>query len=173
MNIVNLSESVKTAVRVAQSLAKEYHHKEFGPAHLLKGLMHQEVGLKNLLQSIGKDTAYISDWAEVRIEDYSAALTVPDEMLGNDQVKQVFEEADNVRIKLGQDLIMPVCVLIALIKPNVGFDANQLKSFPVKERELLDIYLSNEDVNHAVNPSAQATNGSEAPNKLPRCSNIV
>jgi len=163
MNIVNLSESVKTAVRVAQSLAKEYHHKEFGPAHLLKGLMHQEVGLKNLLQSIGKDTAYISDWAEVRIEDYSAALTVPDEMLGNDQVKQVFEEADNVRIKLGQDLIMPVCVLIALIKPNVGFDANQLKSFPVKERELLDIYLSNEDVNHAVNPSAQATNGSEAP----------
>lgn len=163
MNIVNLSESVKTAVRVAQSLAKEYHHKEFGPAHLLKGLMHQEVGLKNLLQSIGKDTAYISDWAEVRIEDYSAALTVPDEMLGNSQVKQVFEEADNVRIKLGQDLITPVCVLIALIKPNVGFDANQLKSFPVKERELLDIYLSNEDVNHAVNPSAQATNGSEAP----------
>ncbi|SCW74299.1 ATP-dependent Clp protease ATP-binding subunit [Mucilaginibacter sp. NFR10] len=163
MNIVNLSESVKTAVRVAQSLAKEYHHKEFGPAHLLKGLMHQEVGLKNLLQSIGKDTAYISDWAEVRIEDYSAALTVPDEMLGNSQVKQVFEEADNVRIKLGQDLIMPVCVLIALIKPNVGFDANQLKSFPVKERELLDIYLSNEDVNHAVNPSAQATNGSDVP----------
>ncbi|QTE37147.1 ATP-dependent Clp protease ATP-binding subunit [Mucilaginibacter gossypii] len=163
MNIVNLSESVKTAVRVAQSLAKEYHHKEFGPAHLLKGLMHQEVGLKNLLQSIGKDTAYISDWAEVRIEDYSAALTVPDEMLGNDQVKQVFEEADNVRIKLGQDLITPVCVLIALIKPNVGFDANQLKSFPVKERELLDIYLSNEDVNHAVNPSAQAINGSDAP----------
>ncbi|WP_431199984.1 ATP-dependent Clp protease ATP-binding subunit [Mucilaginibacter sp. P19] len=84
-------------------------------------------------------------------------------MLGNDQVKQVFEEADNVRIKLGQDLITPVCVLIALIKPNVGFDANQLKSFPVKERELLDIYLSNEDVNHAVNPSAQATNGSDAP----------
>ncbi|WP_426581215.1 ATP-dependent Clp protease ATP-binding subunit [Mucilaginibacter sp. R-33] len=163
MNIVNLSESVKSAVRVAQSLAKEYHHKEFGPAHLLKGLMHQEVGLKSLLQSIGKDTAYISDWAEVRIEDYSAALTVPDEMLGNSQVKQVFEEADNVRIKLGQDLITPVCVLIALIKPNVGFDANQLKSFPVKERELLDIYLSNEDVNHAVNPSAQATNGSDAP----------
>ncbi|WPU97486.1 ATP-dependent Clp protease ATP-binding subunit [Mucilaginibacter sp. cycad4] len=163
MNIVNLGESVKTAVRVAQSLAKEYHHKEFGPAHLLKGLMHQEVGLKNLLQSIGKDTAYISDWAEVRIEDYSAALTVPDEMLGNTQVKQVFEEADNVRIKLGQDLITPVCVLIALIKPNVGFDANQLKSFPVKERELLDIYLSNEEVNHAVNPSAGTGDNDNAP----------
>ncbi|HMG09383.1 MAG TPA: ATP-dependent Clp protease ATP-binding subunit [Mucilaginibacter sp.] len=163
MSIVNLSESVKTAVRVAQSLAKEYHHKEFGPAHLLKGLMHQEVGLKNLLQSIGKDTAYISDWAEVRIEDNPAALTVPDEMLGNTPVKQVFEEADNIRIKLGQDLITPVCVLIALIKPNVGFDANQLKSFPVKEREILDIYLSNEDVSHAVNPAAPAESGGNAP----------
>jgi ATP-dependent Clp protease ATP-binding subunit ClpB len=32
--------------------------------------------------------------------------------------------------------------LIALTKPNVGFDAGQLKSFPVKEKELLDVYMS-------------------------------
>ena len=153
MDVVNLSESVKTAVRVAQSLAKEYHHREFGPAHLLKGLMHQEVGIRNLLQSIGKDAAYMSDWADVRIEEYAPALTVPDEMMGNSQVKQVFEEADNIRIKLGQDLITPVCVLTALAKPNVGFDANQLKSFPVKERELLEIYMGNEEVRQAVMPS--------------------
>ena len=69
MSVINLSESVKTAVRVAQSLAKEYHHKEFGPAHLLKGLMHQEVGLRNFLTSIGKDAAYIADWADVRMEE--------------------------------------------------------------------------------------------------------
>ncbi len=150
MNVVNLSESVKTAVRVAQSLAKEYHNKEFGPAHLLKGLMHQEVGLRGMLQSLGKDAAYIQDWADVRIEEYAPAITVPDEMLGNNAVRQVFEEADNVRIKLGVDLITPVCVLIALIKPNVGFDVNQLKSFPVKEKELLDIYLSNEEIQQAV-----------------------
>jgi hypothetical protein len=54
MSVINLSESVKTAVRVAQSLAKEYHHKEFGPAHLLKGLMHQEVGLRNFLNLLVK-----------------------------------------------------------------------------------------------------------------------
>jgi ATP-dependent Clp protease ATP-binding subunit ClpA len=150
MNVVNLSESVKTAVRVAQSLAKEYHHKEFSPAHLLKGLMHQEVGLRNMLQSLGKDAVYVQDWADVRIEEYTPAITVPDEMLGNNAVRQVFEEADNVRIKLGLDLITPVCVLIALVKPNVGFDVNQLKSFPIKEKELLDIYLSNEEIQQAV-----------------------
>lgn len=163
MDVINLSESVKTAVRVAQSLAKEYHHREFGPAHLLKGLMHQEVGTRNLLQSIGKDAAYISDWADVRIEEYAPAITVPDEMLGNNQVKQVFEEADNIRIKLGQDLITPVCVLTALAKPNVGFDANQLKSFPIKERELLEIYIGNEEVRQAVMPGATNTGDDSNP----------
>ena len=163
MNVVNLSESVKTAVRVAQALAKEYHHKEFGPAHLLKGLMHQEAGLRNMLQSLGKDAAYVQDWADVRIEEYAPAITVPDEMLGNNAVRQVFEEADNVRIKLGVDLITPICVLIALVKPNVGFDSNQLKSFPVKEKELLDIYLSNEEIQQAVQPVAVDDGGNAVP----------
>ncbi|WDF54397.1 ATP-dependent Clp protease ATP-binding subunit [Mucilaginibacter sp. KACC 22063] len=164
MSVINLSDSVKTAVRVAQSLAKEYHHREFGPAHLLKGLMHQEVGLKSFLSSIGKDAAYVNDWADVRIEDYPQSITVPDEMLGNDAVKQVFEEADNVRIKLGLDSITPVCVLVALSKPNVGFDANQLKSFPVKEKEILDLYLNNEQVQHAVSPSDEGGAGAQAGN---------
>jgi ATP-dependent Clp protease ATP-binding subunit ClpB len=163
MSVISLSESVKTAVRVAQSLAKEYHHKEFGPAHLLKGLMHNEVGLKNFLNSIGKDAAYISDWADVRMEEYPQSITVPDEMLGNDAVKLVFEEADNVRVKLGLDAITPVCVLVALTKPNVGFDAGQLKSFPVKEKELLDVYIQDEGVQHAVASLTPGEDGGSGP----------
>lgn len=158
MSVISLSESVKTGVRVAQSLAKEYHHKEFGPAHLLKGLMHQEVGLRNFLNSIDKDAAYISDWADVRMEEYPQSITVPDEMLGNDAIKVTFEEADNVRVKLGLDAITPICVLIALTKPNVGFDAGQLKSFPIKEKELLDVYIQDEGVQNAI---AQPAAGSE------------
>lgn len=157
MSVISLSESVKTGVRVAQSLAKEYHHKEFGPAHLLKGLMHQEVGLRNFLTSIDKDAAYISDWADVRMEEYPQSITVPDEMLGNDAVKITFEEADNVRVKLGLDAITPICVLIALTKPNVGFDAGQLKSFPIKEKELLDVYIQDEGVQNAIAPSASGS----------------
>jgi ATP-dependent Clp protease ATP-binding subunit ClpB len=170
MSVINLSDSSKTAVHVAQSLAKEYHHKEFGPAHLLKGMLHQEVGLKNFLVSLGKDVGYIGDWAEIRMEDYAQSPTVPDEMLGNRAVKQVFEEADNVRIKLGQDLITPVCILVALTKPNVGFDASQLKSFPFKEKELLDIYLKDEEVQQAIAPqadfSSNGNNGSKSTGAL-------
>ena len=159
MSIINLSDASKTAVHIAQSLAKEYHHKEFGPAHLLKGMMHHEVGLKNFLVSLGKDADYIGDWAEIRMEEYAQALTVPDEMLGNKSIKHVFEEADNIRIKLGQDFITPVCILIALAKPNVGFDANQLKSFPVKEKELLDVYLKDEGVQQAIDPQTDSAAG--------------
>jgi ATP-dependent Clp protease ATP-binding subunit ClpB len=68
-------------------------------------------------------------------------------MLGNDAVKQVFEEADNVRIKLGLDLITPVCVLTALQTQWWALMLTSLKSFPVKERELLDLYISNEEIN--------------------------
>ncbi len=161
MDILNLSDGSKTAIQIAQSLAKEYHHQEFGSPHLLKALMHKDVGLRNLLKGINADVNYISDWAEVRIEDFKPALTVPDEIIGNGDIKNVFNEADDVRIKLGHDLITPLAIFIALIKPNIGFEVNQLKSFPVKEKDLLNLYLENETVNHAI--SNNNVEGKEAP----------
>ena len=158
MSLTNISESVKLAVRVAQSLAKEYHNPEFTAAHLLKGLMHKEVGLRSFLSAIGKDDEYISEWAEVRIEGLDKTSASPDEAKGSAEIAQVFEEADHVRIKLGLDLITPVCVLTALCKPTVGFKADQLKSFPIKERELLDLYIQDEELQQAVAPSV-ATEG--------------
>jgi len=153
MSITNISESVKLAIRVAQSLAKEYHNPEFTAAHLLKGLMHKEVGLRSFLSSIGKDEEYISEWAEVRIEELDKIADTPDEAKGSPEIGRVFEEADLIRIKLGLDLITPVCVLTALAKPTVGFKPDQLKSFPIKERELLDLYIKDEEIQQAVAPA--------------------
>jgi ATP-dependent Clp protease ATP-binding subunit ClpB len=154
MNFSNLSESVKFAVRVAQSLAKEYHNPEFTAAHLLQGLLHREAGLSAFLQSIGKDIVYISDWAEVRIEELDKSTVSTDELKGSAEIRKVFEEADLVRIKLGLDLITPVCVLAALCKPTVGFTPDQLKSFPVKEKELMDLYIKDEEIQQVIIPSA-------------------
>jgi ATP-dependent Clp protease ATP-binding subunit ClpB len=157
MNIANTSESVKLAVRVAQSLAKVYHNPEFTAAHLLKGLMHKDTGMRGFLASIGKDDEYIADWAEVRIDELEKNTVTQDEVKGSAEIARVFEEADYVRIKLGLDLITPVCVLTALCKPMVGFNANQLKSFPIKERELLNLYISNEEIKQVVSPGDTAT----------------
>ncbi|HWW41004.1 AAA family ATPase, partial [Pedobacter sp.] len=154
MSLTNISESVKTAIRIAQSLAKEYHNPEFSPAHLLKGLMHKEVGLRTFLSSIGKDEEYISEWAEVRIDELDKTASAPEDVKGSAEISKVFEEADLVRIKLGLDLITPVCVLTALCKPTIGFQPDQLKSFPIKEKELLDLYIKDEEIQHAVSPAS-------------------
>ncbi|CAM4072440.1 ATP-dependent Clp protease ATP-binding subunit ClpA [Pedobacter westerhofensis] len=161
MSLTNISESVKLALRVAQSLAKEYHNPEFTAAHLLKGLMHKEVGLRGFLSSIGKDEEYISEWAEVRIEELEKIAAAPDEVKGSREIAMVFEEADHIRIKLGLDLITPVCVLTALCKPTVGFKPDQLKSFPIKERELLDLYIKDEELQEAVSPAGGAAGNPE------------
>jgi ATP-dependent Clp protease ATP-binding subunit ClpB len=154
MSLTNISESVKLAIRVAQSLAKEYHNPEFTAAHLLKGLMHKDVGLRQFLSSIGKDEEYISEWAEVRIEALDKAASAPDEVKGSPEIAKVFEEADHIRIKLGLDLITPVCILTALCKPTIGFKPDELKSFPIKERELLDLYIKDEEIQQVVSPGA-------------------
>lgn len=165
MAITNLSESVKTAIHIAQSLAKEYRNATFTAAHLLKGLMHKEVGLRAFLTSIGKDEEYISEWAEVRIDELDKSSSFSDTVSGAPEIALILEEADHVRIKLGLDLVTPVCVLTALAKPGVGFQADQLKSFPIKEREILDLYVKDEEINRAVsagpaaaNPESRSTN---------------
>jgi ATP-dependent Clp protease ATP-binding subunit ClpB len=156
MNIANTNESVKLAIRVAQSLAKEYHNAEFSAAHLLMGLMHKDVGLRGFLISIDKDDEYIADWAEVRIDELKKNIVTQDQIKGSTEIAQVFEEADYVRIKLGLDLITPVCVLTALCKPTVGFSADQLKSFPLNERELLDMYIRDKELTQVVTPGDTA-----------------
>ena len=150
MPTLSLNESVKTAIEIAQSLAKEYHNEFFYPAHLLRAMMHKEVGLKNFLDSLGKDSGYIMEWAEVRMDEYPKVAQTKDKITGDEGVKMVFDEADNVRIKMGLDLISPICVLCAISKPGVGFTNEQLKTFPVKEKEILEVYFKEDSLQQAV-----------------------
>jgi ATP-dependent Clp protease ATP-binding subunit ClpB len=153
MSTIALNESMKTAVEIAQQLAKEYHNEFFYPAHLLRALLHKDVGLKDFIDSIGKDSGYIIEWAEVHMEDAPKAAKTRENIKGDDGIKQVFEEADNVRMKMGLDNISPIAALVALAKPGVAFTSEQLKSFPVKEKEILEIYFKDDGIQNAVKPS--------------------
>ncbi len=159
MNILNLSESVKHAVHVAESLAKERHHASYGPPHLLAGLMHKETGLRPMLTALDKDPGYLQEWAEIRMDEFPNAKQLHPDVKGTPEVALVFEEADDVRLKMGLDLITPVCVLTALSKPNIGFPADQMKSFPVKERDLLEVYLNDTVV--PASTQEEATSGEQ------------
>lgn len=154
--MTNLNESAKTALHIAQAISKEYGNNGFSAAHLLKALMHKDVSLRPFISSIGKDFEYIADWAEVRIDDLPKNASTNDSPKGTEEIPRIFEEADNIRIKLGLDLISPICLLVALAKPGIGFPADQLKSFPIKEREILDIYIQEEEIAQSVGQTQRA-----------------
>lgn len=156
MDFLNLNESVKTAIRIAQSIAREYANEFFTPAHLLKGLLHKEVGLQSFITYLGKEIAYFEEWAEVRIDDCPRSGS-PAEIVGDDSIPRVFEEADNARLKLGLLEINPICVLAALAKPEVGFTRDQLKSFPIRENEIFDVYFKGEEVMNSIIPELHET----------------
>jgi len=148
MDFINLNESVRTAIRIAQSIAREYYNAHYGAPHLLKAFMHKEVGLKPFIQSLDKDLDYFEEWAEMRIEDYPKAGVVAD-IQPDDNIPVVFEESDNVRLKLGLLEINPICVLAAMARPNIAFTTDQLKSFPIRENEIFDLYVSGKETQRA------------------------
>ena len=159
---LSFSDSLKTAIQISQSFAKEHYNEKFSLAHLLRGLLHKEVGLHSFLQSMDKDISYMSEWAEIRMEDAPKVAKLPESPMADDKVANVFEEADNIRLKLGLDDVTPVCVLAALVKPNVGFSTEQLKSFPLKEKEILDLYINESAVQQAVGGNANGSSNGAA-----------
>jgi ATP-dependent Clp protease ATP-binding subunit ClpA len=151
MTTLSFNESLKTGIRIAQSFAKEYNNEKFSLPHLLRGLLHKDVGLHPFLNSLEKDVAYMIEWAEIRLEDAPKTSKVPESVGADEKAANVFEEADNIRLKLGLDDVTSVCVLTALVKPNVGFTSEELKSFPLREKEILDLYINDSSLSQAVN----------------------
>lgn len=142
MKILITNETIKQLFHIAQSIAKENYNERYGAAHLLQALMHREIDLRGFLESIDKDPNYIFDWADVRIEEYPKSSHMPMEVEQDAVVDETIEAADDIRLRLGLDEITPVCILAAIVKPEVAFSAEQLKSLPLREHDILQAFGS-------------------------------
>lgn len=111
------------------------------PPHLLYALMHKEIGLRGFVESMGKDAEYLLEWAQVRIEEYPKTSGNGD-IQPDPKINPLFEQADNVRLKWGLLEINPLCLLAAIATPEAGFSADELRSFPIREREIHDLFAS-------------------------------
>lgn len=160
-NNLNISESLKDAIRIAQAYVKENKNEKIGSSHLLKALMHKSVGLQAFLKSISKDVNYISEWADVRIDEYPKTAKVPEIPYADDQLTSVFEEAENIRLKLSLDLTDPICVLAALVKPNYGYTMDQLKSLPLREKEILETYINTNNIGKALSSTKETSSNNQ------------
>jgi len=149
-----LSEEVKKVIHIAQSISKEYNHENFSAAHLLKALLHKSIGLHAFLDQLEKDSYYMEEWAEVRIEGYPKASRPVSEPNADDAARAVFKEAEVLKMKMGQDDITIHALLASLVTPGVGFSYEQMKSFPLTQTDILNAVLVDGSVSDALNPKA-------------------
>ncbi|MCD1116644.1 ATP-dependent Clp protease ATP-binding subunit [Chryseobacterium turcicum] len=140
MGVLVTNETVKQLFHIAQSIARENYNATYDGPHILQALMHKDIGLNEFLKTIDKDPGYFYEWADVRIEDYPKTTHLPAEVGEGESVDQILEEADDIRLKLGLDEITPICILTAIVKPQVAFTLQQLKSLPLREHEIFNLY---------------------------------
>lgn len=159
----SFSEEIKNIVHIAQSIAKEFQQENFSAAHLLKASLHKSTGVQQWLDQMEKDSYYMAEWADVRIEGYPKGSRPVSEPTADSAAQAVFKEADILRIKLGEDQITPMALLASLVTPGVGFSYEQMKTFPLSQSEILDKVLQNSSVSGALNPGqSNGTSASQA-----------
>lgn len=152
---------VRQALRIAQSIAREFMQAHFGPAHLLKAILHKDLGLEKQLWQMDHDVYYLDEWADVRIEGYPKAPAPKDKdaITGDEEMAAVMDEADNIRLQLNEPEISPMHVLIALSTPGVGFSFEQLKTFPLQREALLHNSSEQASLQQLLNGNGTDTTG--------------
>ncbi|MCL9805334.1 ATP-dependent Clp protease ATP-binding subunit [Flavobacterium amniphilum] len=141
-------EELQTALESAKRIAQESRQYEYTAAHLLKAMLHRNFSLLKELETMGKDVYFIEEWAEVRIEEIPKSMK-PTEAEPHQSIDEVIAEADAVRDILGREEVDLFAVMVALATPGVGFNFDQMKSFPVTRSELLT-EMNDEKVNSEI-----------------------
>jgi ATP-dependent Clp protease ATP-binding subunit ClpB len=162
MSVLITNETIKEVFHIAQSVARENYNGQYGASHLLQALLHNNFGLKEFLLNIEKDPGYIYEWAEVRVEEYPKTTHLPDEISQDEKIKIILEEADDIRSKLGLDEVTPLCLLAAIAKPNIAYSLQELKSFPLREHEILNVFRGEDK---KVNLQESSLTGTSSPDK--------
>jgi ATP-dependent Clp protease ATP-binding subunit ClpB len=140
-------QSIENVMHIAKSVAAEYAHTTYSTPHLLKALLHEDVGLLPVIAGLDKDWYFMEEWADVRLEQFPKGVLRGEPVMDN-VINAVLDEADYVRIKQAKDIIDPLSLLAALCTPGIGFSYDQLKSFPLTREELIAAGKTN-NVNNA------------------------
>ena len=92
------------------------------------------------------------EWAEIRLEDYPKSSKTPESRLLTTRSGPTLELAELISMQLNRDDIDAVSVLAALLKPGVAFSADQLKTFPATQKEIMDAAVEESNITQAIAP---------------------
>lgn len=128
--------ALQSAIRIATAIAKDYHHPQYTPAHLLRACLHRETGIAPALHQMDIDVYYLEEWAEVRLDEMPRASRIPDEPEPDEAATAVLNEAISIAADNDSGEADAWSLLIALCTPGVGFSYEQLKTFPFTREQL-------------------------------------
>lgn len=134
------SPSLVSAIKLAQSMARQERQSTYGVPHLVLAMLTESTGLKEILQSMQKDVAYLMDWFDTRKEMYTSSESDSDEICADDELSKVLDEAERSKIKLGSDHIDALCVFTAIFREGVIYSHQQIELLGVSEEDILKYY---------------------------------
>ncbi|WP_407265129.1 ATP-dependent Clp protease ATP-binding subunit [Tenacibaculum maritimum] len=140
MKEIDYSPSLLASLKIAKTMANHEKHATYGVAHVVMAMFIEPTGLKEILESLGKDAGYIAEWFEVRKEMYTSEVIFEGDIEQDDALKKVIEEAERSKIKLGTDTIDAVCVFTAIVREGVVYSKQQIDSLGIKEEDILNQY---------------------------------
>ncbi|CAA0164178.1 ATP-dependent Clp protease ATP-binding subunit [Tenacibaculum maritimum] len=140
MKEIDYSPSLLASLKIAKTMANHEKHATYGVAHVVMAMFIEPTGLKEILESLGKDAGYIAEWFEVRKEMYTSEAIFEGDIEQDDALKKVIEEAERSKIKLGTGTIDAVCVFTAIVREGVVYSKQQIDSLGIKEEDILNQY---------------------------------
>ena len=122
----------------AEAYAKEYMNASIEPAHILKALLHKDIGLVPFIEkTLNADYYYILEWADMRIKMLKKNADSSKHKDFSALTKAIISEADSIRVSQKKEEIDAVILLIATVTPGVGFTFEQLKTLPLQKKKSL------------------------------------
>ena len=133
-----LPDGIKYIFHIAEAYVREYLNEVLTPEHLLKAVLHKDVGLIPFLETLDKDYYYLLDWTDVRISLLPKVSNPPSDIPISDETNAVIRTAEDYQQKYGMSELEPVLFLAAIATPGVAFSYEQLKSLPITSDEVLN-----------------------------------
>lgn len=126
-------------LHIAQSFACDNNSPQIEPSHILRALLHKNMGLMNYIENtLDSDYYYMLDWADVRVGQVRKSAYPMKEPVLSESGRNVVKEAIRISRARGSDTIDFKSLLCSVITPGVGFTVEQLKTFPLSHNTILN-----------------------------------
>lgn len=162
-----LSNLPNDYLHIAKSFASDNNSPKIESAHLFRALLHKDMGLAEYIENtLDSDYYYLLDWADMRVRQAPKSAYPMKEIVLSTEAKSVVKEAQRLAESLGQNNTDIRFVLAAIVSPGVGFSADQLKTLPLTNQDILNDLGGKENIDFSassniLSKSSNKTNSDE------------